>query len=149
MASTIAANPTRGDGPRGGGDVLKSGMVSTISANPTRGDVSRVGEDVRSGMPLVSTTSKLDLAGVSRVEDVARSGMASSMSSDPNRIGDLDPRRDPDRAGDFDPIRDEGDDLRFIADDVVVLSLGCSSMISDPADLRGDFDPTPGDDDGL
>ena len=137
----------------GGDDVLKSGMVSTIisNANPTRGDdVSLIGEeDVRSGMPLVSTTSKLDLAGVSRVEDVARSGMASSMSSDPNRIGDLDPRRDPDRAGDFDPIRDEGDDLRFIADDVVVLLLGCSIMISDPADLRGDFDPTPGDDDGL
>lgn len=127
----------------GGDDVLKSGMVSTIisNANPTRGDdVSLIGEeDVRSGMPLVSTTSKLDLAGVSRVEDVARSGMASSMSSDPNRIGDLDPRRDPDRAG----------DLRFIADDVVVLLLGCSSMISDPADLRGDFDPTPCDDDGL
>ena len=127
----------------GGDDVLKSGMVSTIisNANPTRGDdVSLIGEeDVRSGMPLVSTTSKLDLAGVSRVEDVARSGMASSMSSDPNRIGDLDPRRDPDRAG----------DLRFIADDVVVLSLGCSSMISDPADLRGDFDPTPCDDDGV
>ena len=108
----------------GGDDVLNSGMVSTIisNANPTRGDGSLVGEeDVRSGMPLVSTTSKLDLAGVSRVEDVARSGMASSMSSDPNRIGDLDPRRDPDRAGDFDPIRDDGDGLRSIAFNVVVL----------------------------
>ena len=81
--------------PRGAGDVLKSGMVSTISANPTRGDVSRVGEDVRSGMPPVSTISKLDLTGVPRVEDVVRSGMASlSFTSDPNRIGDLDPMRD-------------------------------------------------------
>ena len=71
-------------------------MVSTIisNANPTRGDGSRVGEDdVRSGMPPLSMISKHDLSGVPRVEDVARSGMA-SLSSDPNRIGDLDLMRD-------------------------------------------------------
>ena len=70
-------------------------MASTISANPTRGDVSRVGDDVRSGMPPVSTISKLDLMGVPRFEDVVRSGMASlSLASDADLIGDLDPMRD-------------------------------------------------------